>query len=196
MELYFDRPSLTRVFYYPDRTDYLTLHTHDMDRTLIRPRVIYLYRDPVDTVYSQIRYENESPLDRDSVEMWAEDYARHLDKWLCREDFSERKTVLTYEAMRRDLPSEFRKVCAHFGEGFSPERVAAVGDRVTKERTRQKNVWNQRVVNLSDDYNRMRQQFREEMAPVVWDILLRGRPHLRQLFPDGAAVPTTSEIVR
>jgi hypothetical protein len=61
MELYFGRPSLVRVFYYPERTDYLTLHTHDIDLDIERRNVIYLYRDPVDTVYSQLNYYKESP---------------------------------------------------------------------------------------------------------------------------------------
>ncbi len=62
MELYFERPSLVRVFYYPDRTNYLTLHTHDLPGVLPedigadieRSNVIYLYRDPVDTVTGAI----------------------------------------------------------------------------------------------------------------------------------------------
>ena len=55
MERYFGRPSLVRVFYYPERNDFLTLHTHDLELDVQRRNVIYLYRDPVETVFSQMR---------------------------------------------------------------------------------------------------------------------------------------------
>ena len=94
-ELYFGRPSLVRVFYYPNRQDYLFLHTHDLDLSVKSSRVIYLYRAPVDTIYSQLRYYDESPNDRARVIYWADLYGRHLDKWLCSERFTTQKTILT-----------------------------------------------------------------------------------------------------
>src|SRR5690606_25937856 len=60
LELYFERPLLTRTFYYFDKEDdYLLLHTHDMGLTLLRENIIYIHRNPVDTVYSQINYYNQ-----------------------------------------------------------------------------------------------------------------------------------------
>ena len=49
MELYFEQPSLVRVFYYKDNDNYLCYHHHDEDLKLVdKKNVIYLYRDPVD----------------------------------------------------------------------------------------------------------------------------------------------------
>ena len=56
MELYFERPTLKLVFYYPEVTDYLAYHTHDLSLDMEHPTVLYLYRNPVDTVYSQLSF--------------------------------------------------------------------------------------------------------------------------------------------
>ena len=64
MELYFEKPSLVRAFYFKDANDFTCYHTHDMDLELRRENVIYLYRNPVETVYSQLCYYKEDPDDR------------------------------------------------------------------------------------------------------------------------------------
>ena len=76
-----------RVFYYGDRKDYLTLHTHDMDLDVFRKNVIYLYRKPIPTVYSQMIYEREDINDLEKVKYWDTFYGRHLNKWLIQETF-------------------------------------------------------------------------------------------------------------
>ena len=80
MELYFERPSLVRIFYYPERKAYLTLHTHDLNLDVERSNVIYLYRDPVDTIYSQLQYHKEDIYDQERIAFWSDFYGRHLDK--------------------------------------------------------------------------------------------------------------------
>jgi len=74
MEVYFERPSLTRVFYFPEKKNYLTLHTHDLDLEVKHPTVIYLYRDPVDTVYSQLKYQQADVHDIPSIKSCAYSY--------------------------------------------------------------------------------------------------------------------------
>lgn len=101
MELYFGRPSLTRVFYYPECSDYLTLHTHDLDLQVERSHVIYLYRNPVDTIFSQLSYHKERLGDHERITYWSDLYGRHLDKWLQQESFTTHKIILTYEALKQ-----------------------------------------------------------------------------------------------
>jgi hypothetical protein len=182
MELYFERPSLVRVFYYPERTDYLTLHTHDLALDVERSHVIYLYRNPVDTIYSQLQYHEENIDDRERIAHWTDLYGRHLDKWLYQETFTERKTVLRYEGLKEDLPEEFRKVCKHFDSPFDEERLEAVAERVSKGRVKEKTPHDPQVMNLTQPYEEERRRFREEHGEFVWQVVLDGRAHLRQDF--------------
>jgi glycosyltransferase involved in cell wall biosynthesis len=182
MELYFRRPSLIRVFYYPERTDYLTLHTHDIDLDVMRSDVIYLYRDPVDTIYSQLRYYHESLDDLDRLEFWAELYGRHLDKWLYRERFCRHKTVVTYEGMKRDIASEFSKVTNHFGQRLDKELLETAVSRVSKEEVERKTRHDPQVIKLDAAYKTERSQFRLSYEQLIWEIVKKGRPYLKAYF--------------
>jgi len=182
MELYFRRPSLVRIFYYPEETNYLTLHTHDKDLSLERENVIYLYRDPVETVYSQLNYYKEDINDHSRIVCWADLYGRHLNKWLCTEKFTRKKTVLTYEGMKRDMVKEFGKITDHFGEKLDKGKLKKATDRITKEEVKKKTGHDPQVVQLTATYNNLRQDFKRLNEQLVWDTVLNGRPYLEKYF--------------
>lgn len=182
MELYFGRPSLVRVFYYPVRKDYLCLHTHDLELDVERTNVIYLYRDPVDTIYSQLRYHKEDSNDRKKINIWADLYGRHLDKWLHQEKFTKQKSVVRYELLKTSPHSEFEKVCNHFGESLNTERFDSVLRRVSRKHVEDKTHHDRRVINLTNAYKEERQDFIAEQGEFVWMELLNGRGHLQQNF--------------
>lgn len=182
MELYFGRPSLVRVFYYPERNDYLTLHTHDLELDVERPNVIYLYRDPVDTIYSQLQYQKEDINDRERIAYWSDLYGRHLDKWLHQEAFTQRKTVVRYERLKANMLEEFSKICEHFNSTLDVEHLEAAAAQASKERVKEKTPHDPQVINLAQEYAAGRQRFRAEHGEFVWQVLLHGREHLRQDF--------------
>jgi len=182
MELYFGRPSLVRVFYYPERRDYLTLHTHDLELDVVWTHVIYLYREPVSTIYSQLQYHKENIDDRERIAYWSDLYGRHLDKWLHQETFTKKKTVVRYERLKDDLTGEFAKICAHFGEPLDVARLQAAAAQVTKERVKQKTPHDPQVITLNRSYEEERRRFRVEYGDFVWQVLLDGREHLREDF--------------
>lgn len=182
MELYFERPTLLRAFYFPERTDYLLYHTHDLDLAVECRNAIYLYRDPVDTTYSQMVYHKDAIEAPDRIRHWAGEYAGNLDKWLHQERFTRRKTVLTYEGMKRDLAGEFEKVTRFFGQPFDPERLARAAERVSKDEVKRKTQHDRQVVQVDEQYAVTRQAFRERFADLVWAVVLEGRPQLAADF--------------
>jgi len=178
MELYFKRPSLVRVFYYPKITNYLTLHTHDKDLSVERENVIYLYRDPVETVYSQLNYYRENIHDQSRIVYWADQYGRHLDKWLCTERFTKKKTILTYGGMKHDVEEEFRKVTDHFGEKLDKNKLLKAVAMITKEEVKKKTSHDQQVVQLKADYEDLREEFKLVNSSFLMNALLKDRTHL------------------
>lgn len=182
IELYFERPLLTRTFFFPDKKDYLLLHTHDMDLDVRRENVIYLYRDPVDTVFSQLMYCKEDTTDRQGVVRWSDHYGRHLDKWLHDNGFVRKLTVLKYERLRDDPVLEFKKITAHFGVEFNEDKLRRALESSTKEKLKDKTMHDRQVVNLKEDYTRKRKSFRVESESLVWESLLSGREFLREDF--------------
>jgi hypothetical protein len=182
MELYFERPTLVRAFYYPEKTDFLLMHRHDEDLQLERCNVIYLYREPVPTVYSQLQYYIEDTTDTERIIYWADLYGRHLDKWLHQERFTTHKTVLTYEGMQTDIAAEFAKVTAHFQQPMDKAKLEAVTQKVTKEEVKRKTPHDEQVLQLGQGYQESREVFIEKYSDLVWQMLLNDRPQLREDF--------------
>lgn len=173
MERYFERPSLKRIFFYPEKSDYLSFHTHDKDLRFTHPRVIYLYRDPVDTVYSQMQFCGESLESLEKVRYWAGEYAANLSKWLVTETFTEKKLILRYESLRADPPGEFLKLCAWYGQELDTTRLENALSGLTKTRV-DSGTSDRRVVNLSADYADQRNGFRETHQKLIRDVMRSG----------------------
>ena len=180
MELYFEKPSLVRAFYFKDADNFTCYHTHDMDLELKRENVIYLYRNPVETVYSQLCYYKEDPDNEERRRHWTNLYARHLAKWLVREDFTRKKTVITYEGMKADMAHEFAKICLHFGEKLDAHKLAAVLEKVSKVELKKKTAHDEQVVNLSAEYQTSRKTFADKYSNQIYSEIYSCEPELQR----------------
>jgi hypothetical protein len=178
MELYFDRPSLVRVFYLHDRRDYLTRHVHDIDLDVERANVIYLYRDPAPTVFSQMAYHDQGDDDLSAIEHWSDRYGRHLAKWLVNERFTERKTVLRYERLKIDIEREFGKLCDHFDAPFDGGRLVRAAQTVSKAEVERKTEHDPKVIAKGRDYADRRERFLAAHRDRIRDRVLSVEPAL------------------
>lgn len=182
MELYFGMPSLVRSFYYHDSKTFTCMHRHDVELDEQRKNVIYLYRDPVDTVYSQLNYYEEDKNDIARIRHWANLYGRHLKKWLLDETFTERKTILTYENMKRNPAEEFEKLCRHLNQPFDAQKVFDALNKVTKDEVKSKTEHDIHVINRKSDYEELRNAFRKQYASVIMDEIVSVAPDLKTYF--------------
>ena len=178
MELYFGKPILTRKFFLLDQNDYMALHTHDDDLEVERSNVVYLWRDPVDTVYSQIVYKNKTVNSIDIIRKWSNIYGKHLDKWLITEQFTQKKTVINYAELVRDAASVLRKVSEHFGVPFDTDKAWNATTKVTKAEVKKRTKYDVNVMRLGEEHARGRSKFRIHFSATVWKELLRGREEL------------------
>ncbi|WP_259107508.1 hypothetical protein [Salinibacter ruber] len=92
-----------------------------MDLEVERQQVIYLYKEPVATIYSQIQYHEENLDDVNRMAHWSECYGRHLEKWLWEESMTEQKTLVRHDRLKADREREFAKVCDHFSVRFNTD---------------------------------------------------------------------------
>lgn len=182
MELYFETPSLVRIFYFKDATRFTCYHRHDDDLNIDRKNVLYLYRHPVDTVYSQLNYYREDPSNAGRVEHWATLYGRHLRKWLIEETFTTKKIILTYEEMNNDLAAAFARVCDHFCVVLNRDRLAAAAKIVTREEVKKLTLHDTQVVDLTQRYARVKESFVSEFSEKIMDFIYAIDPRLTGLF--------------
>lgn len=182
MELYFEKPSLVRAFYYKTPVSFTCYHHHDQDLMLRRSNVIYLYREPVGTIFSQMKYYSEDLFDVERIQFWTELYARHLEKWLISDDFTSKKTIITYEGLKESLDNEFGRICEHFSCDFDPDKLATISNVVSKEKLKDKTGHDKKVVNLDSRYEGERAQFRADRRALVLDLIAKVNPKLATLF--------------
>lgn len=180
MELYFEKPSLVRVFYYKDCQDYLTLHTHDMNLDVYRKNVIYLYRDPAPTVYSQMMYEKEDTNNQAKIKHWATLYGKHLAKWLIEETEAEKKTIVRYENLLKDMAAEFAKVTEHFEMPIDAGKLQRAAEQVSKDEVKKKTAHDPQVINKSGSYEVKRQEFLQNYSELIVDLVLEQNSQLQQ----------------
>jgi len=183
MELYFHRPILRRTFYYFDRTDYLLMHEHDMRETMTPRNVIYLHRDPVSVVFSWLMYEKISPIaSKEQIVNKANLWGRHLHRWLVTEDFTVKKTVITFEAFQKIPRETFAFITAHFGQPLYGSDFSSAYSMVTKKELQAKLEeidpgWGP-IINDSKAYDTMRNEFRETHSDLIWEVALKDREEI------------------
>lgn len=178
-EEYFLRPTLVRVLTRQRGGRFLFIHTHDNDLRVRRANVLYLYRDPGPTVFSQMKYMEEPLEDEWRVRFWGRQYAAHLKKWLLDEDFTRWKTVLRYERLRSRPMEEFAKVTGHFNEPLDEERLRETLSVCSKNRIQQfTESYDAKVIKQSEDYEDQRARFLERFEPALRDVLREIDPRL------------------
>ena len=184
MELYFEEPSLVRIFYsqFKNANDFTCYHRHDTELNEERKNVIYLYRHPVPTIYSQLKYYKEDIFKDERIIYWSELYGRHLSKWLLTENFTQKKTILTYENMQNDIYPEFKKVCDHFGVEFNKAKLDKILHLVNKENLKKKTKHDKQVVNINQSYDKLRKDFIEKKSELVMDIIFKQNNELNKFF--------------
>jgi len=182
MELYFEKPSLVRIFYYKGAKDFTCYHRHDEDLNIERENVIYLYRHPVDTIYSNLCHFDENIDDTKKIEFRTNLYGHHLKKWLLEENFTSRKTVVSYESMQRDMSSQFKKICHHFSVPFVQNKLQDAVCHVTKDEVQKKTTHDPRVIDLSKDYQIKKKLFKQKQTDFIMDCIYSIDPRLEKFI--------------
>jgi len=183
MELYFGGPVLPDCFY--DRSAPMVAHhthaTGEEVNILPAPQTIYLYRDPVDTIFSQsFKQHNRWNFDEYQITRHARRYGEHLATWLHPERVS-CLTLIRYECMQADFP----RICALYGQECDQERLGRVFAQATKKEMTQRvrapraKLW---VTRTDREYARARNVFRGQFAGLVWRVVLDRRSWLLPHF--------------
>jgi hypothetical protein len=185
MELQFERPTLIRIFFYFDSREFLCWHTHDDDLSFERDRVIYLHRDPVDTVYSQLRYLGADVFVPENVVACCDQYLAHLRKWLVGRGARQEKLVLTYQDLESDPGAALKSVADFLGLPWNPSRCREVVEIVSKELVRNKTKRDDaRVINSLANYKDGRSQFRGQFEETIRQHFLSREPSLASVFAE------------
>ncbi len=182
MELYFETPALVRIFYYKDADTFTCYHRHDEELDIKRKNVIYLYRNPPDTIYSQLNYYKEAIHNEERIRYWSQLYGKHLSKWLVEENFTQKKTIITYEGMKTDLSREFKKVCDHFSASFIQGKLKSVAEVVSPVEVKRKTPHDPQVIDLTRSYTEKRKHYKREYNDYILEIIYSQNRELEKIL--------------
>ena len=141
-------------------------------------RAVYLYRDPVDTMFSWSQMVGTWEYTWDNIRSGAEKYGKHLARWLA-PGYAMHLAVMRYERMREDFP----RICLLANQEVNEGRLDCIFARATEERRLTTREHNQRWdFPTGPEYADARAGFRSEHAALVWKTVLAGREWLQLHF--------------
>jgi len=188
MELYFDRPRLRKsrkTFLDKKRRDWMWMHDHDYDLSLIDKidkmknykfkKILYLWRDPVDTIYSLIIFNLTHPehkefsyrtkeeafsdkVVREHIKLLREHYQRYIGNPRC--------IVIRYGNFldKNKRLKEFKKITDFFGKDFDSRKAEELFERFEKinlsKDSREKQI-------KRENYKREKEKFRKKWGKII-----------------------------
>ncbi len=171
MELYFNRPRLRESY---DKPTFLTKHDnnymwfHDHDCYGVLPNTgneLVLYRNPVDTIYSNMVYYGDE-INDETVFLRISHYKKWIAKWITHTS----NTLVKYDNFIKDPVCEFSKISQHFNIAVNKNKILNIFSYVTKERM--ESVSNDAINKnmLTDTYKNTRNQFKEKYSNIIGKI--------------------------
>ena len=172
-----------QITFAPKEWEIRWVHAHGCP---VRPtgKVIYLYRDPTDVLYSVYRVRLQSPIPPKSEDDFVTNVGRilqaHLVRWLLSEDKADHR--VRYEEMAANSVGTVAKVAGWLGLRVIRDTAA---DEVTRERLARSRVegftahFNADM--LEPDYEEQRIAFRARNADRVRELVVS--PDLEPFFP-------------
>lgn len=171
LEKYLQKFCLPRSFY--NTKEYWGNHIHDRivgegveGRTKGFEKVIYLYRNPIDVVYSQLKYENMKFEDRHKI---MDEYYIHLDRWLNNSSDIDNILYVKYESLKDKPIDIFRSIIEFLGYEWNEKKLKDIYDESTLENLN-KNIQDTKVINNSHfngSYNFERKEFRKTFGKEI-----------------------------
>jgi len=146
--------------------------THDMQLDFKADYVVYLYRNPIDCIYSNLKYDGINTNDDCilKIDYYLDIWIRHIQKWLYDENFTKKKVVLCYERLKNDFNNEFSKLLTFLNLEINVEKIEQANKTYTKSKIKQI-VHDKKVINEEPDYENHRELFVEKYAKYINDKL-------------------------
>ncbi|MFC1488209.1 hypothetical protein ACFL6B_00005 [Thermodesulfobacteriota bacterium] len=169
------------------RNDWMWFHDHDPELKIKHDNVLYMYREPVATIYSNVIYQYfdnrkfvlpfrfirwNKVICKESVIHFAEDYRNHLQKWLLSPNRA--KTVICHDRIIKERNNEFMKICSYFGLDLDENSLSWAFSQVTKEelvkRVKQTAPMGSHILHKS--YEKRRDNFIEVWGDTIREIVV------------------------
>jgi hypothetical protein len=140
--------------------------THDMQLDFIYENVIYLYRNPIDCIFSNLKYDGTEITNKNEVDRYLNIWIAHIQKWVYDEKFTKNKVILCYEKLRNYFVDEFSKLLSFLNIEINADKIVESNETYTKSKIREI-VHDKKVINNEYDYEIQRKRFIELFGEYI-----------------------------
>ena len=144
LEDYLEMPCGPRAFQYPDAEPW-GIHIHDRfvgqgahqeGPVNSLEKVIYLHRDPIETIFSQLKYDGKVDFIEQDVDELMNEYILHLNRWRWNNKDVNELLDITYESMKNNTLGILKEVIWFLGYEINEDRICLAISNSSKSRTK------------------------------------------------------------
>ena len=167
IEHYLQKPCLPRGFVLDSATSFWANHEHDKELILRNPlgKVLYLYRNPIDVVYSEMMYERGN-FDS-SVDYYSSTYYKHLDRWLNTTSDIREIHYITYEDLCRNSRAAIEGVLKFLNFPLDEACLAESINFTTKSRVKKSVSHDPKALREDSNYQAKRKEFGHRYGDLI-----------------------------
>ena len=140
--------------------------THDMDLNFKHDCVLYMYRHPINCIYSHMVYENINLNNSKDVLKFLDIWCRHVEKWCFNENFTKKKLVVSYESLVCDNIGGFSKILEFLNLKVDKAKIVLCNKKSSKKNIRNI-VHDKKVINVDNRYYDKRIEFASRFGGVI-----------------------------
>ena len=139
LEEYVRKPTLPSHILHHTNKEYFLYHDHGANPRFIYNNYIYLYRDPVDAIYSYLIYNNTNTKDKKTINRFAIHFAWSLSKYCIDDNSSQNKALIVkYENLLNKPTKTFSKVLNHLKVDVDYSKINNLVEKIDKKYTNEK----------------------------------------------------------
>jgi len=176
MELYLGIPCLVESWTIKKPRTFWAYHRHDryLEEVDNRNNVLYLYRNPVETLCSEMYYWEKDFSDH--IDEYISIYSNHLIRWLYNHDDVNLFEAITYEDFKDNpIPIvskalSFLQICHHGDSTYDIDKnkIISCYEQASKQKIKEMTkVSNPKAVNINGKYNDIKNMFREKYSYYI-----------------------------
>ena len=160
-----------------DCVNYWGYHLHDRivgqgDEGITRnfDKVIYLYRNPVDTVFSQLMFEGMHWKDTDNIEQIMDEYYDHLERWLFNNEDIKNIIFVKYEDIKSNPIDTFSKILTFLDYNVDKKKLGKIFKKTTIEKSKEKTSFDPSIINrdhFTGEYDIKKKEFTKKYKKYI-----------------------------
>ena len=178
LEKYIKRPTLPVSIDKHGINDYFLYHTHGMDTWRNNcHNYIYLYREPVDTIFSYTKYQGVPLNNRLEIILRANLYIHHLGKYMLHDNNNIKYISIRYENLIERPIDSFAKILDYLNVRIDDEKIEYYVNLLDKSETKKQlsNLYSQDksglIINTKREYSEERKAFRQQYSRLIYDLI-------------------------